>query len=112
MLCAERVGQVTKTYRDIEAVTHLLEEVRDNNGMLYTHSSWFGASAASQEKDNCSENTDQSVLSPSDPSPSTQTALLIKGEELIPCQQKPKMNKLAKSLARQYCKTHFYLEMM
>ncbi|XP_047014154.1 trafficking kinesin-binding protein 1 isoform X2 [Ictalurus punctatus] len=26
VLCAERVGQVTKTYRDIEAVTHLLEE--------------------------------------------------------------------------------------
>ncbi|XP_060704903.1 trafficking kinesin-binding protein 1-like [Hemiscyllium ocellatum] len=26
LLCAERVGQVTKTYRDIEAVTHLLEE--------------------------------------------------------------------------------------
>ncbi|XP_051894329.1 trafficking kinesin-binding protein 1-like [Pristis pectinata] len=26
LLCAERVGQVTKTYHDIEAVTHLLEE--------------------------------------------------------------------------------------
>ncbi|XP_078385633.1 trafficking kinesin-binding protein 1-like isoform X1 [Cetorhinus maximus] len=26
VLCAERVGQVTKTYHDIEAVTHLLEE--------------------------------------------------------------------------------------
>ncbi|KTG04100.1 hypothetical protein cypCar_00047551, partial [Cyprinus carpio] len=25
-LCSERVGQITKTYRDIEAVTHLLEE--------------------------------------------------------------------------------------
>ncbi|KAM9491277.1 LOW QUALITY PROTEIN: trafficking kinesin-binding protein 1-like [Salvelinus alpinus] len=26
LLCSERVGQVTKTYHDIEAVTHLLEE--------------------------------------------------------------------------------------
>uniref|UniRef100_A0A8C1W8C3 Si:dkey-28e7.3 n=1 Tax=Cyprinus carpio TaxID=7962 RepID=A0A8C1W8C3_CYPCA len=26
LLCSERVGQITKTYRDIEAVTHLLEE--------------------------------------------------------------------------------------
>ncbi|XP_026130652.1 trafficking kinesin-binding protein 1-like [Carassius auratus] len=26
VLCSERVGQITKTYRDIEAVTHLLEE--------------------------------------------------------------------------------------
>ncbi|XP_051532664.1 trafficking kinesin-binding protein 1-like isoform X2 [Myxocyprinus asiaticus] len=26
VLCAERVGQITKTYHDIEAVTHLLEE--------------------------------------------------------------------------------------
>lgn len=29
VLCSERVGQITKTYHDIEAVTHLLEEVRD-----------------------------------------------------------------------------------
>lgn len=28
VLCSERVGQVTKTYHDIKAVTHLLEEVR------------------------------------------------------------------------------------
>lgn len=28
MLCSDRVGQVTKTYHDIKAVTHLLEEVR------------------------------------------------------------------------------------
>ncbi|XP_055040005.1 trafficking kinesin-binding protein 1 isoform X2 [Misgurnus anguillicaudatus] len=26
VLCSDRVGQITKTYRDIEAVTHLLEE--------------------------------------------------------------------------------------
>ena len=28
VLCAERVGQMTKTYNDIDAVTRLLEEVR------------------------------------------------------------------------------------
>lgn len=28
VLCSDRVGQVTKTYHDIKAVTHLLEEVR------------------------------------------------------------------------------------
>lgn len=27
VLCAERVGQMTKTYNDIDAVTRLLEEV-------------------------------------------------------------------------------------
>ena len=27
VLCGERVGQMTKTYNDIEAVTRLLEEV-------------------------------------------------------------------------------------
>lgn len=33
MLCSDRVGQVTKTYHDIKAVTHLLEEVRDTQQM-------------------------------------------------------------------------------
>lgn len=28
VLCADRVGQMTKTYNDIDAVTRLLEEVR------------------------------------------------------------------------------------
>jgi len=28
VLCAERVGQMTKTYNDIDAVTRLLEEVK------------------------------------------------------------------------------------
>lgn len=28
VLCADRVGQMTKTYSDIDAVTRLLEEVR------------------------------------------------------------------------------------
>lgn len=28
VLCADRVGQMTKTYHDIDAVTRLLEEVR------------------------------------------------------------------------------------
>lgn len=28
VLCSDRVGQVTKTYHDIKAVTHLLEEVQ------------------------------------------------------------------------------------
>lgn len=27
VMCAERVGQMTKTYNDIDAVTRLLEEV-------------------------------------------------------------------------------------
>lgn len=30
VLCAERVGQMTKTYNDIDAVTRLLEEVSDS----------------------------------------------------------------------------------
>lgn len=30
VLCADRVGQMTKTYSDIDAVTRLLEEVRSN----------------------------------------------------------------------------------
>lgn len=29
VLCAERVGQMTKTYNDIDSVTRLLEEVSD-----------------------------------------------------------------------------------
>ena len=28
VLCADRVGQMTKTYNDIDAITRLLEEVR------------------------------------------------------------------------------------
>lgn len=31
VLCSDRVGQVTKTYHDIKAVTHLLEEVRERH---------------------------------------------------------------------------------
>lgn len=31
MLCSDRVGQVTKTYHDIKAVTHLLEEVSEGS---------------------------------------------------------------------------------
>ena len=37
VLCAERVGQMTKTYNDIDAVTRLLEEVsvlREGKGCL------------------------------------------------------------------------------
>ena len=34
VLCSDRVGQVTKTYHDIKAVTHLLEEV---GVLLRTH---------------------------------------------------------------------------
>lgn len=30
VLCADRVGQMTKTYSDIDAVTRLLEEVKFN----------------------------------------------------------------------------------
>lgn len=30
VLCADRVGQMTKTYSDIDAVTRLLEEVRSS----------------------------------------------------------------------------------
>lgn len=30
VLCADRVGQMTKTYSDIDAVTGLLEEVKFN----------------------------------------------------------------------------------
>lgn len=32
VLCAERVGQMTKTYNDIDAVTRLLEEVSVSTG--------------------------------------------------------------------------------
>ena len=38
VLCAERVTQMTKTYNDIEAVTHLLEEVSCGDSM--TKLSW------------------------------------------------------------------------
>lgn len=31
VLCSDRVGQVTKTYHDVKAVTHLLEEVRERH---------------------------------------------------------------------------------
>lgn len=36
MLCAERVGQMTKTYNDIDAVTRLLEEVSCAN-LVHLH---------------------------------------------------------------------------
>ena len=38
VLCAERVGQMTKTYSDIDAVTRLLEEVREPGLSLGAHS--------------------------------------------------------------------------
>ncbi|XP_029632814.1 trafficking kinesin-binding protein 1 isoform X1 [Salmo trutta] len=34
LLCSERVGQVTKTYHDIEAVTHLLEENEEQTAVV------------------------------------------------------------------------------